>query len=42
MYAEDETRWARIGDGIVVGIRKFDKEPGEVWEKVLNGEGWLM
>jgi hypothetical protein len=42
MYAEDETRWARIGDGIVVGIRKFEKEPGKVWEKVLNGEEWLM
>jgi uncharacterized protein (DUF952 family) len=40
MYAEDETRWARMGDGIVVGVRKFDKGPDEVWENVM-GDGWL-
>lgn len=41
MYAQDETRWARMGDGIVVGVRKFDKEPSEEWEKLLTGEEWL-
>jgi uncharacterized protein (DUF952 family) len=40
MYAAE--RWARLGDGIVVGVRKFDKEPGDKWEKVLMGEEWVM
>ena len=38
MYADGETRWARTGDGIVVGVGKFEKEPGEEWE----WGGWLI
>ena len=41
MYAQDKTRWARMGDGIVVAVRKFDKEPGDGWGKVLMGDEWL-
>jgi hypothetical protein len=42
MYADGETKWARLGDGIVVGVRKFDKGPCDEWEKVLKGDGWIM
>jgi uncharacterized protein (DUF952 family) len=43
MYAHGETRWARMGDGIVVSVRKFDKGPGDEWENVLmGGNGWLI
>lgn len=43
MYARDEKRWARMGDGIVVSVRKFDKGPGEDgWENVLMGNEWLI
>lgn len=41
MYAHDETGWARMGDGIVVSVRKFDRGPGDEWENVLI-DGWLM
>ncbi len=43
MYAHGETRWARLGDGIVVSVGKFDiKGQGEEWENVLTGEEWLI
>ncbi|KAH9989688.1 hypothetical protein BJV74DRAFT_837851, partial [Russula compacta] len=44
MYgAHDGTGWARMGDGVVVAVRKFEKEPSEAWDTVLNrdGVGWL-
>ena len=37
MYAHDETKWARMGDGVIVGVRKFTKEREEEWGQVLNG-----
>lgn len=43
MYAHGERTWARMGDGIVVSVRKFDKGPGDEWENVLmGGNGWLI
>lgn len=40
MYGHDETRWARLGDGIVVSVRKFDIK--DEWENVLMGDEWLI
>lgn len=42
MYAHDETRWARMGDGIVVSVRKFDRGPDDEWANVLMGNEWVI
>jgi len=44
MYARDEGKWARLGEGVVVAVRKFEKESGDRWEKALEGavhDDWL-
>jgi hypothetical protein len=44
MYGREEGKWARMGDGVVVGARKFEKEVGDAWTKALEGavgDGWL-
>ncbi|KAI0304339.1 hypothetical protein B0F90DRAFT_1625516 [Multifurca ochricompacta] len=45
MYSHDETRWARMGDGVVVAVRKVEKGAEEEWGRLLNlvvEEGWLV
>lgn len=44
MYARDEGKIARLGQGVVATVRKFEKEWGDSWEKALQGavcDGWL-
>lgn len=43
MYARDSGKWARMGQGVIVAVRKFEKELGDEWEKALEGavHGWL-
>ena len=43
MYARDSGKWARMGQGVIVAVRKFDKDLGDEWEKALEGavHGWL-
>jgi|SRR5712672_2083942 len=40
MYAYEEKSWARMGDGVVVNVRKFEKEGDEGWEEALKRQGW--
>jgi Protein of unknown function (DUF952) len=38
----DETRWARMGDGVVVAVRRFARDGDEGWSRVLEMEdGWF-
>jgi uncharacterized protein (DUF952 family) len=42
MYAREEGTWARMGEGVVIGVRKYEKEDGGSWEKELGKkDGWL-
>jgi hypothetical protein len=44
MYAREAGTWARMGEGVVVAARKFEKERGDGWEKELEKAvqtGWL-
>ena len=44
MYAGSKGTWARMGAGVVVAVRKFEKELGAEWENVLGKAvqgGWL-
>ena len=41
MYGQDETKWARMGEGVVVTVKEFTKSAGE-WKEELNGEEWLI
>ncbi|KAH9042043.1 hypothetical protein EDB85DRAFT_1917521 [Lactarius pseudohatsudake] len=36
MYAEDKTKWARMGEGVVVAVRKVSRGLEEEWGQVLN------
>jgi hypothetical protein len=42
MYADELTKWARMGEGVVVGVKKCSKEGEEEWGQVLAGEEWLI
>jgi hypothetical protein len=44
MYAREAGTWARMGEGVVVAARKFEKERGDGREKELEKAvqaGWL-
>ena len=44
MYARESVKWARLGQGVVVAVGKFEKGLGDEWEKALEGavrDGWL-
>lgn len=41
MYGQDETKWARMGEGVVVTVEEFTKLTGE-WREALNGHEWLI
>jgi hypothetical protein len=44
MHAHEEGTWARMGEGVVVAVGRFEKETGESWEKRLGKavqDGWL-
>jgi Protein of unknown function (DUF952) len=44
MYAREAGTWARMGEGVVVAARQFEKERGDGWEKELGKAvqaGWL-
>ncbi|KAH9179327.1 hypothetical protein EDB89DRAFT_1926599 [Lactarius sanguifluus] len=40
MYAEDKTKWARMGEGVVVAVRKVSRGLEEEWGQVLDGNEW--
>lgn len=44
MYARESVKWARLGQGVVVAVGKFEKDTGDDWEKALSRavqDGWL-
>jgi hypothetical protein len=45
LYAETDGTWARLGDGIVVDVKKYNKAAGEKWVDALkepDDAKWLV